>query len=480
MDRSSSTRHEFIKQDFAGIDESNQNQFSQKDRINFVPMMPIQHFILQERAFVNPHYDNFASLFKVHQALHRVQLEETIKYLLRYHDVLRSHFTIGSTGWQQFIPEPNDHNPFTWVDLSNIPEKEHMVFIQSQAVRNQASLNLFTGHVIQITYFDPGNQKPGYLLMIMHHLITDAYSQSILFQDFEKIYGQLTQGKHVSLPPKTTSVKVWGERLKEYAQTPELRKELDNYWLKLPWNKLMPLPNDCIEESRRYIYRYDDGIAAHQTFLSIKETTILQKYALNTKVSILEILLTVLVQTFKRWSGSSLLHIGVLNHGRMVPYKDINLLRTVGFLVEQRCLLLELQKTVDIKDAVQQIKAQLLNIPNNGADYMILRYLCDDPSVVAKLKYLPSLTQVVLNYQGHIRNKPEQVAFPFFTPMEGIDIGPLQDPSNGERNPGIGCHAVIKRGQFFVRFEALKKRYSHTVLETLAQIFIKFLQELIM
>jgi hypothetical protein len=45
-------------------------------------------------------------------------------------------------------------------------------------------------------------------------------------------YRQLSLGELVRLPPKTTSLEQWSEMLTAYAQSPELRQEMD-YWLTL-------------------------------------------------------------------------------------------------------------------------------------------------------------------------------------------------------------------------------------------------------
>jgi hypothetical protein len=111
----------------------------------------------------------------------------------------------------------------------------------------QTALNLSTAPLMRVALFDLGSHQPGRLLIVIHHLVMDGISWRIWLEDFQRVYQQLSRGEAIQLPAKTTSFKDWAERLGVYAQSAELRQELD-YWLANSQKRVSPLPRDYFEQ----------------------------------------------------------------------------------------------------------------------------------------------------------------------------------------------------------------------------------------
>src|SRR5262249_9790417 len=146
-------------------------------------------------------------------------------------------------GWQQDTALPEASSLCMRVDLSGSSEAQQRMKIAETTAQLQASLNLVQGPLIRIALFDRGPYKSAHLLVVIHHLVVDSVSWRILLEDLQVAYQQLSAGKVMQLPPKTTSFKHWAECLIAYAQSAELRQEL-TYWLAAPCAQVGRLPLD--------------------------------------------------------------------------------------------------------------------------------------------------------------------------------------------------------------------------------------------
>src|SRR5262249_2147187 len=133
------------------------------------------------------------------------------------------------------------------LDLSGVAEGELAAAFEAQAGPLQASLDLTTGSLMGVCYFDLGDTRPGRLLIIIHHLVVDGVSWRILLEDLQTAYTQLGSEAPMQLPAKTTSFKRWAERLVEYAQSRELQSERD-HWV-VVGRDARPLPTDYPQEA---------------------------------------------------------------------------------------------------------------------------------------------------------------------------------------------------------------------------------------
>src|SRR5262249_10978106 len=129
------------------------------------------------------------------------------------------------------------------VNLSALSEAEQGPAIEVTAAELQTTLSLSEGPLMRVGFFNLGPHRPSRLLMAIHHLAVDSVSWRILLEDFQTAYQQLSRGEAIRLPSKTTSFKQWAQQLMKYAQSAELRQELD-YWLAEPRTRLSLLPTD--------------------------------------------------------------------------------------------------------------------------------------------------------------------------------------------------------------------------------------------
>jgi len=277
-----------------------------------------------------------------------------------------------------------------------LPEAEQRPAIEAAATELQASLNLESGPLVRVALFDLGPNQPNRLLLVIHHLAVDGVSWRILLEDLHRAYQQLSHGKAMKLPPKTISFQGWAQQLSEYVQSAVLEQELD-YWLASSRFGVAPLPVDYPAGKNANTVASACNVSVS---LSAEETRALLQdvpQAYNTQIN--DVLLTALVQTFARWTGTGCLLVDLEGHGREEILEGVDLSRTVGWFTTVFPVLLDLTEANHPGEALKSVKEQLRRIPNRGISYGLLRYLKEDTAIAEKLRALPQ-TEVSFNYLG--------------------------------------------------------------------------------
>jgi len=466
--------------DLAAVEEiASTIQTEQNLVLGSLPLTISQHAFFEEREFHNPNHWNIPFFAEVQQDLDPVLLEQVVRHLLVHHDALRLRFVNGESGWRQFISEPDEVVPITRINLSTLTEAEQRAAIETIAAKLQTSLNLSEGPVLQIALFDLGTQRSGRLLWIVHHLVADAVSLSILLEDFQIAYQQLSANEDIHLPAKTTSYKEWAKRQTEYAQSPELQQELD-YQLSLPWSHVVPLPLDYPKGKGKGIGRRGMGIEASSQSMSVsldkEETHRLLEGISKTSIKITEVLLTAFVQTLKQWAAMSVLYLFVVDHGRETTFKDIDLLRTVGLLSFDRRRLFDLREAHTPEDMLKLVKEQLQHTSNQSDSYDLLRYLSEDTQVVEKLRNTPT-PMVAFNYLGQVFNHTIYGRSPLVRQAQEYP-GPVQD-SQEPRSTQLALGSMLTEGQLRLLWHYSEDLYQRATIEALAESFKEELWSLV-
>ncbi len=432
-----------------------------------LPLTPIQRWFFEQNLTAFRHF-NEAILLKTRQTLDTVLLEQAVRHLLAHHDGLRLRFAQGLSGWQQEIVAPTSVNDLIRVDLSALPEPAQVIALERHAAALHASLNLSTGPLVRVGLFDLGAHEPDRLLLIIHHLAVDGVSWRILLEDLQTIYQQLSRGETVQLPLKTTSYKHWAEQLATYAQSAEVRSEID-YWLTKPSAQAASIPRD-----------YTDGV---NTFASAQSVTVSldvdQTRALLRDVpgvyrtQINDVLLTALALTFKQWTGSSVLPVSLESHGRQQVAEDVDLSRTVGWFTSLFPTLLDLGDATEPGEALKAVKEQMRRIPNHGIGYGVLRYLGDE-KVAARLGALPQ-PEVNFNFLDQF----DQTFSPAgLFALADESSGPPYDP-HGRRSHILEIVSLVQDDQLQVGWTFSQNLHRAATIERLAQEYLATLQALI-
>ncbi|NBD17976.1 MAG: amino acid adenylation domain-containing protein [Cyanobacteria bacterium] len=358
-----------------------------------LPLTPVQQWFFEQH-LSEPHHWNQAVLLEAQQPLNFSFIQSAIAHLLEHHDGLRLRFEPTAEGWKQFNAGVADTLPCLQIDLSAFSSDQQNSAIATTATELHRSLNLSEGPLLRVAQFNLGPEKRDRLLITIHHLAVDGVSWRILLEDLQTVYQQLSDGKTVELPPKTTAFKDWSEQLKAHAQSVTCQQELD-YWLTTLGNPISSLPID--HDKGANTFASADTVSAT---LSVEETqTLLQEIPTSYRTQIDEILLTAFVQSLLRWTGSSVLLLDLEGHGRETFSEALDISRTVGWFTTIFPVQLAIDPQSSVMEALKTIKEQLRQIPQQGMGYGLLHYLNDNSVIRQQLQALPQ-AEMRLNYLG--------------------------------------------------------------------------------
>jgi amino acid adenylation domain-containing protein/non-ribosomal peptide synthase protein (TIGR01720 family) len=361
--------------------------------IGDVPLTPIQHWFFAQN-LANPHYYNQSVLLTLAPNIQADLLEKAFQHLLIHHDALRLQFEKIDGQWQQRnIAEAATFH----LKVITLQNDEQLV---SETQKLQASLNIEQAALINATLLS--KSETTYLFVVVHHLAIDGVSWRILLEDLMTAYQQLLQGQKITLPLKTTAFQDWAHYLQQYAQQIE-----PAFWLQQ--SASMSIPTDFNSELFENTVQSSAEITVS---LSREQTTdLLQNIsdAYNTKIN--DILLTALSLSLSEWTQQSTILFDLEAHGRdSIDKKDIDLSRTIGWFTCLYPVVLQLESNGDLATNIKSIKEQLRQIPNNGIDYGVLRYLSSDATIRQQLQALPA-AQISFNYLGQFDQNVQNTLF---------------------------------------------------------------------
>jgi rhamnosyltransferase subunit B len=269
-----------------------------------IPMLMLDYVYMPPQAW----WRAFEMLVDVPRVLRPAQLKEVMQHLIIHHDGLRLRLVKENTDYGLFIAAAEDE-AFRERDLSDLPASEQDDIIEAAKEELWASLNLSTGPLFRIEFFELGPQRLPRILITLHHFAADAYSVKVLLNDFQTACQQLLTREPVRLPAKTTSLKQWAERMHAYIQSDSARPEFA-YWKSLPWASVRPTPVDHPEVSQSPYASLTGSLNPDET------QALLNKVPAAYNVRLLDVLIAACVLTYARYTRLQPLLILLLHHGR--------------------------------------------------------------------------------------------------------------------------------------------------------------------
>ncbi len=258
----------------------------------------------QKRMYMIQEFDkdsiayNMPVVFELEGKVNKNKIEETFKKLIERHELLRSYFEIYD---EEIIQKILKSYEFELVKKQN----ENIEVILNTFVRpfNLKKAPLFRVELV-------GNEDKTYLLIDMHHIISDGVSMNILIKEFADIYN----GK--SLEPLKLQYKDFAAWQNNFLKSDEMKKQ-EEYWIKM-FNDEMPILNIPTDYERPSVQSFEgDNIK----FEVDEETTEkLRELSKETGSTIHIVLLSAFNILLSKYSGQEDIIVGMPIAGR--PHTD--------------------------------------------------------------------------------------------------------------------------------------------------------------
>ncbi|MEU1167204.1 condensation domain-containing protein, partial [Streptomyces sp. NPDC005921] len=335
------------------------------------------------------------------------RLTAAVQALLDTHDTLRMRLSVPAPGLWSLETLPvgavSAADTVTRVDVSGADEDP----LPAQLAAARARLRPEDGLMVQAVLLDPGPDRPGRLLIVIHHLAVDGVSWRILLPDLEAAWNQLAQGRPVRLDPVATSYRGWAQALSQESRTARRAAELA--WWTAQSGADEPLlgtrATDPVLDTRATAGEVTVELSAEQT----AELLTSVPAAFHAEVD--EVLLTGLALAIadrRRRHGAPAARtvVELEGHGREPIPGEPDLSRTVGWFTSVYPVALDLgdldhHEIADAGEscgrALKRVKEQLRAIPGHGLGHGLLRHVNPQTARVLSRQTVP---QIGFNYLG--------------------------------------------------------------------------------
>lgn len=287
-----------------------------------IPLSPTQRrlWTLEELGLVSGVYHIYGANLLVGD-LNSQALEQSLNKIVQRHSVLRSVFVSENAIGYQKIRQFSDTSNLHTIDLSSEADAEQQtrLLCQKDAL---APFDLSAGPLYRFKLYKLDNQR--HVLSInLHHLISDGWSQSVLFADLMTSYDDLCHHRSStlnSLELQYYDYAYWVDQLRVAGQFDGHRE----WWRQQFVEEVIPLvlPSD---RPRPSIQKYSGDIVHFE--LSETLSKLIRQTALKEQQSVYAVLLTAVKVLLHRYSGQTDIIVGSAEAGR----SDLNLSEQIGF-----------------------------------------------------------------------------------------------------------------------------------------------------
>jgi amino acid adenylation domain-containing protein/non-ribosomal peptide synthase protein (TIGR01720 family)/FkbM family methyltransferase len=155
-------------------------------------------------------------------------LERALSAVVARHEVLRTRFASEEGNLMQVI-EPESDLRLTLLDLADVPEDQKESTAQS-LIKQEAEtpFDLARGPMLRAKLLKL-EATEHLLLLTMHHIVTDGWSNTILFRELTTLYADFLDGRPASLPALPIQYADFAEWQRELLQGEFLETQL-SYW----------------------------------------------------------------------------------------------------------------------------------------------------------------------------------------------------------------------------------------------------------
>ncbi|WP_344332036.1 condensation domain-containing protein, partial [Kitasatospora putterlickiae] len=375
------------------------------------------------------------------------RLAAVLQALVDHHDGLRSRLADRADGRWVLHAGPAgsvrvaDH--LRRVDATGLDPDGLRALTAEQAAAARRRLDPRAGVMLQAVWLDAGADRPGRLLLVLHHLVVDGVSWRILLPDLRAAGEAVLADRPVVLAPVGTSVRRWAELLTEEAADPHRLAELPG-WQALLANTPPLLPTSAAAERT-------GGTGRLLLTLPPEATAPLLGTAPGAfHTGVQDVLLAAFGIALEQWrrrraprqapDGGVL--VAVENHGRQEDLADgVDLSRTVGWFTGVQPVRLDPgpldrpqveEAGPELAAAVVRIREQLAALPGDGLGHGLLRRL--NPETAPVLAALPG-PQVAFNYLGRFTDAGPDTLWAPVTADAALALGDADVPAGPLTHP---------------------------------------------
>ncbi|MFI6254232.1 amino acid adenylation domain-containing protein, partial [Streptomyces sp. NPDC051016] len=405
------------------------------DGTGTVPLTPIMRALLDRGGPLAAYHQ--AALLRTPADLTEPGLLTVLGALAERHDMLRARL-VRTPEAALKVPAAADTDVSTWLARVDVREAAGDETALRDAVARHAptalaGLDPEAGAMVRAVWFDAGPERPGRLLLLVHHLVVDGVSWRVLLPDLATAWAAVRGGRSPELAPVELSFARWSRLLGARAVEPAAEDELPWWTSALAEGAELPLPRpldpalDTVATTRHLSLT----LPAHLT------GPLLSRAPAAFGASVNDVLLTAFALAVGDWRARTLgaaapggpVLVDLEGHGREEAIAgDADPSRTVGWFTSVVPVRLDpgatgpdaLSGGPALDAAVARIRDRLTALPMAGIGHGLLRRL--NPATGPLLAELAE-PQIEFNYMGRF-GRPEAADWSYAPEEDAADLDP--------------------------------------------------------
>jgi len=298
----------------------------------------------------NPAY-NVSCNFRLLGNLNTDALQKSLHSIITRHAILRSSFQLEADGLYLIGHEPEARHAALQqhelpVNLSN-ESLDHLV---NQNINQPFDLS--SDELFRCTLFSSETGHEHILVIVIHHLIFDHQSKSLLYFELNQLYNHFSQGHNLALPTLTSQYSDYAINKEVQLQGKVYEKQI-RYWTK----KLHGLsPTTLPLDEPRNTFPVSTGTRVEKT-IPPRLITAIRQLASGQQTTLYMAMLSVGKILISRWTGSTDIAVGTHYEDRSCP--DVKNL--LGFLLNTLVLRTELYDNPPFLDTLKAVQKTCFN-----------------------------------------------------------------------------------------------------------------------
>ena len=289
--------------------------------------------------------------FELDGALDTDALNRAFHLICERHESLRTRFISKEGVPYQVISEKSGFE-LEVLDVTGLPEiSARMKQKEETQIFMRRPWNLLEGPLVRAKLINISEAK-SYLLLAMHHIITDGHSMGIIADELQALYKSFSEGREPRLPSVELQYADYSRWEAEWMEGKAFEKCLA-YWKK----RLEEI--DEVEIPLDFTRNNDTDHLVDRISFSLNESQriAIEKIASETESTIFMVLLSGFQIVLGLVSGQSDVHVGtpVSNRDRA------ELQKVIGLFVNTVMICTTLDQTISLKETIQRVRKECID-----------------------------------------------------------------------------------------------------------------------
>ncbi|MDF2629024.1 MAG: tycC3 [Symbiobacteriaceae bacterium] len=258
----------------------------------------------------SPYY-NVPAALRLTGALNAGALKASLNSIVQRHEALRTTFITDEAGEPLQAVAATLELDLPLVDLADRPDPESVALEMARAEASRP-FDLGAGPLLRATLLRLAPTEH-FLLLTMHHIVSDLWSFGVLFQELATLYRAHAEGNAVTLPPLPLQYPEYARWQRERLDGPRMAEQLA-YWKQ----RLTGAPTslDLLTDRPRPPVKTYNGAMTSPIRLTPELTATLRKLSRREGASLYMTLLAAFYALVRRYSGQTDICVGTPVAGR--------------------------------------------------------------------------------------------------------------------------------------------------------------------